>query len=281
MLMTSRRHRQTIATTAIGLMTFASATGCDAPIGLDTQRGALGSATLVISQIYGGGGNSGAKYKNDFIEIFNRGATAVSVAGWSVQYASATGSSWSVTALSGTIQPGHYYLVEEAAGTGGTTGLPTPDATGTISMSLSSGKVALVRNTTALSCATGCLPNTNVADFVGYGSSADSFEGSGPTATLANTTSALRAGAGCTDTDNNAADFAAATVAPRNSASPSTSAAAPALAARRVRAARRARAASTAAPAARPARAVRRAPAAPAAPSFFRRRPWRRFTSRT
>ena len=103
MLMTSRRHRQTIAAAAISFLTFASATGCDAPLGLDVQRGALGSATLVISQIYGGGGNSGAKYKNDFIEIFNRGATAVSVAGWSVQYASATGASWSVTALSGTI----------------------------------------------------------------------------------------------------------------------------------------------------------------------------------
>src|SRR5689334_2786437 len=85
-------------------------------------------------------------------------------------------------------------------------------------MSLSSGKVALVRNQTALSCSTGCLPNTNIADFVGYGSSANGFEGSGPTATLTNTTSASRASSGCTDTDNNASDFIAGTVAPRNSA---------------------------------------------------------------
>jgi len=59
----------------------------------------LGSATLVVSQVYGGGGNSGATYKNDFIEIFNRGTSAVSVAGWSVQYTSAGGSSWSQTNL--------------------------------------------------------------------------------------------------------------------------------------------------------------------------------------
>lgn len=43
---------------------------------------------VVISQVHGGGGNSGAVYKQDFIELFNKGTTAVSIAGWSVQYAS-------------------------------------------------------------------------------------------------------------------------------------------------------------------------------------------------
>ena len=187
--------------------------------GLESASFDLGSPDLVISQIYGGGGNSGSKYKNDFIEIFNRGTAAVSVSGWSVQYASSTGSSWSITPLSGTIQPGHYYLVKEAAGTGGTTNLPTADATGTISMSGTSAKVALVRNQTALTCSTSCVPSSAIADFVGYGSSASSFEGSAPTATLDNTSSALRASLGCTDTDNNAADLSKGTVAPRNSAS--------------------------------------------------------------
>jgi hypothetical protein len=182
-----------------------------------TEAFALGSTSLVISQIYGGGGNSGATYKNDFIEIFNRGSVAVSVSGWSVQYASATGSSWTLTALSGTIPAGGYYLVKEAQGAGGTTNLPTADATGSITMSATSGKVALVNNQTALTCSSACLPNAHIIDFVGYGSSATAFEGSGPTPTLANTTSALRAGAGCTDSDNNASDFSAGTVNPRNS----------------------------------------------------------------
>src|SRR5262245_15302825 len=88
------------------------------------------AAQLRISQVYGGGGNAGATYKNDFIEIFNAGSTAVSVIGYSVQYASAAGTSWQVTNLTGTIQPGHYYLIQEAAGAGGTTNLPTADATG-------------------------------------------------------------------------------------------------------------------------------------------------------
>src|SRR5258707_6934842 len=66
----------------------------------------LGSATLVVSQVYGGGGNSGSTYKNDFIEIFNRGTTAVNVSGWFLQFASAGGSTLCETNLYGTIQTG-------------------------------------------------------------------------------------------------------------------------------------------------------------------------------
>ena len=48
------------------------------------------AGAVVISQVYGGGGNSGATYVDDFIEIFNRGSTAVNLSGWSLQYAPAT-----------------------------------------------------------------------------------------------------------------------------------------------------------------------------------------------
>lgn len=186
------------------------------------------SPDVVISQVYGGGGNAGATYKNDFIELFNRGTSPVTVNGWSVQYASTAGSTWQVTNLTGTIQPGHYYLVQEAAGTGGTTNLPTPDATGAgtgINMSATAGKVALVTNTTALSCGAtnNCLPNAAIKDLVGFGTGTSSFEGTGPTATLSNTVAALRAGGGCTDSDNNATDFATGAPNPRNSASAANS----------------------------------------------------------
>src|SRR5882762_1244191 len=75
------------------------------------------STGIVISQVYGGGGNSGAFYKNDFIELFNRGTAPVDVTGWSVQYTSAGATAaWQVTNLNSfTIQPGQYYLVQEAA----------------------------------------------------------------------------------------------------------------------------------------------------------------------
>src|SRR3989454_1121524 len=115
-----------------------------------SQRAAAVSTTVVISQVYGGGGNSGATFKNDFIELFNRGSVAVDVTGWSVQYASAAGTSWAATPLSGTIQPGQYYLIQEAVGAGGTVILPAPNATGTIAMGATAGKVAIVSTTTPL-----------------------------------------------------------------------------------------------------------------------------------
>jgi predicted extracellular nuclease len=108
------------------------------------------STGIVISQVYGGGGNSGATLRNDFVELFNRGNTAIDVAGWSVQYASASGSSWVRTVLSGVIQPGQYYLVQEHAQGAGSASLPTPDTSDAIDFSATDGKVALVNNSTNL-----------------------------------------------------------------------------------------------------------------------------------
>lgn len=178
-------------------------------------------STVVISQVYGGGGNSGATLKNDFIEIHNIGNADVPIDGWSVQYASSGGTTWAVTALSGTLAPGQYALIKEGAGAGGATDLPAPDFSGNIAMSASSGKVALVKATAPLTCGTSAAPCPGpdaIADFVGFGSSATSFEGAGPTATLSNTTAALRKGDGCTETDNNGSDFGTGAPSPRNKA---------------------------------------------------------------
>ena len=171
------------------------------------------SSTIVISQIYGGGGNVGATLQNDFIELFNRGTVSVDITGWSVQYASSSGSSWQVTPLSGSMAPGTYYLVQEAAGSGGTVNLPPADAIGTIAMSATDGKVALVGSTAPL---TGTCPTGGaIVDFVGFGS-ANCYEGAGATGTLGNTTAAIRNGGGATDTDNNKADFSVGAPNPRN-----------------------------------------------------------------
>jgi predicted extracellular nuclease len=59
------------------------------------------SPNIVISQVDGGGGNSGATIKNDFIELYNRGTIPVDVTGWTVQYGSASGSTWDSTPLTG------------------------------------------------------------------------------------------------------------------------------------------------------------------------------------
>ena len=184
---------------------------CAAPLAQASTSG------VVISQFYGGGGNSGATLKNDFVELYNAGTSAVSLAGWSLQYNSSTGTgTWQVTTLPAvTLQPGQYFLVQEAQGSAGTDALPTPDATGTIAMSATSGKVALLSSTTALS---GATPSSSaLVDLVGFGS-ANWFEGAVATAP-SNTSALLRAASGCTDSDNNANDFATGTPAPRNSAS--------------------------------------------------------------
>jgi hypothetical protein len=184
-----------------------------------------GSADMVISQVYAGGGNSGATYTNDFVELFNRGSAAVDVSGWSIQYASAAGTSWQATALAGTVPPGGYLLVQLASGGANGAPLPTADATGTTNLANTGGKVALVRSTSALSCggtAGSCSAVSSVADLLGYGSSASDYEGSGPASGLSNTTAAVRAGAGCTDTDANASDFASSAPTPRSSATPAS-----------------------------------------------------------
>jgi hypothetical protein len=177
---------------------------------------------VVLSQVYGGGGNSGASFHNDYVELFNAGGTPVDVSGWTVQYATAAGTSWQTTPLSGTIGAGGYYLVQLASG--GTVGasLPAPDATGTSNLAATSGKIALVRGTTALACgatAGSCSADSLVEDLVGYGAASD-FEGSGSAPAPSNTLAALRGDDGCIDTNENSTDFTAGTAGPRNSASP-------------------------------------------------------------
>jgi predicted extracellular nuclease len=178
------------------------------------------SNTIVISQIYGAGGNSGAPLQNAFIELFNRGNTTINVTGWTVQYAPATSSSWVTTTLSGSIAPGQYFLVKQ--GSGGTNGvaLPTADVTGTINLSASAGKVALVNNRTTFT--TTCpLTNPNLIDFVGYDSSANCFEGAAPAPVSSNNANPTqRLAYGCTETDSNTGDFSTGTVRPRNTAYP-------------------------------------------------------------
>jgi len=196
-------------------------------IGFQAGSTQASSTSIVISQVYGGGGNSGAVYKNDFIELFNLGATPVSLAGWSVQYASATGTgnfgSNPVTQLLGTLQPGQYLLIQEAAGAGGSVDLPTPDVTGTVNMSGTGGKVVLVNTTTGLPCNGGSAPCTpaqlvEIVDLVGW-DGANFFETSPGPATN-NTTALLRATGGLQDTDINSVDFIAGTPTPRNTTSP-------------------------------------------------------------
>ena len=185
------------------------------------------SSGLVISQVYGGGGNSGAPLTHDFVELYNLSASPVSLNGLSIQYASATGtgnlgaSATQLTELPDvTLAGGAYFLVQMAGGTNGAP-LPTPDFVDPtpIAMAAGAGKVALVTGTTTLGCNGGSTPCsasqlTRIVDLVGYGN-ATFFEGAAAASALGNTTAAVRK-AGNLDTDDNAIDFEAAAPNPRS-----------------------------------------------------------------
>jgi predicted extracellular nuclease len=188
---------------------------------------------VVISQIYGTGGNgnagttTAAKYRYDYVELFNPTTANISIAGWSVQYA-ATGntSGYSVAApLTGTIGAGKYYLVRLGSQAVLGDDVAPYDATGNATnggtnISGTNGKVALASNSTAL---TGTTPTSaNLVDLVGFGT-ANGFEGAAAASPSNNQSSIYRANQGCSDTNNNANDFSIATAVFRNSATAAVS----------------------------------------------------------
>jgi uncharacterized protein len=104
-----------------------------------------GVGAIVISEVYGGGGNSGAPFSHDYVELFNRSdrdrhlhrlVGAVHLGGRQQLVGEPRQRH---------LAPGQYFLVQLAAGANqDLPGLPTPDATGTSNMAAGSGKVALV-----------------------------------------------------------------------------------------------------------------------------------------
>jgi subtilisin-like proprotein convertase family protein/nitrous oxidase accessory protein NosD len=191
---------------------------------------ALAEAQVRISAVYGGGGATASGYNADYVELFNAGTQPQSLAGWALQYQAAgtVGAFASKIDLSGTIQPGRYFLVR-TNNTSATGIVPTASAdltSAAIDMSASTGKIVLVSSTTFLTseCAT-----TNVVDYVGYGVTANCREPQvAGTTTSQNapvpstTTQISRAAGGLIDRNQNNIDFATATCAAgllRNSSS--------------------------------------------------------------
>ena len=183
---------------------------------------------VVISQVFGGNGAAPNAYASDYVELFNAGATAQSISGWSIQYSSAAGtgnfSSNSVTPLNGTLQPGQHYLVELVTTTGNALPVTADTTNNALNISGTAGKVILASVATGLACngsSTVCSSAqlAQIVDLVGYGSTANYAEGS-PAPAPSSTTAIFRAGNGCTDTNDNATDFVVGTPLPRNSATP-------------------------------------------------------------
>ncbi|CAG1007482.1 hypothetical protein PHYC_03438 [Phycisphaerales bacterium] len=184
------------------------------------------SGQVVISQIYGGGGNSGAVFNRDFVELHNNGVVPVNIGDWSIQSASLTGAFGSantkVDIPTGTmIGAGQYFLIALSQGANaGLPSLPTPDldtplsGAGTIAMSSTGAKVALVSSTAPVAAVPCPLPDAAIVDFVAFGA-ANCSEGT-PAPATSNPVGVIRQSQGCQDTNNNSADFAVGTPTPRN-----------------------------------------------------------------
>ncbi|WP_188701286.1 ExeM/NucH family extracellular endonuclease [Microbacterium nanhaiense] len=169
---------------------------------------------LVISEVYGGGGNSGAPFQNDFVELYNPTDAPIDLAGLSLEYKSAAGGSGGSLTLSGSVAPSGYFLVQMAAGNGAGVPLPAADQVGTANMSASNGRVYLFEGSGQFPATEGDIAGAEgLVDMVGFGTAA-SFEGSAAPA-LSNSTSAARTDAA--DTDVNSADLAAGAPTPTNS----------------------------------------------------------------
>jgi hypothetical protein len=147
------------------------------------------AAHVVISELYGGGGNSGSTYTHDFIELYNPTPSDVVMSDWSVQYQSGSGSGpfTAIAKYSGTIRSHRFFLIQANPGSGGTTPLPAPDAVAGITLAATSGKVALCSDTIGVSGPA----SPGVVDFAGYGTS-NLFEGTGPSPAPGNAASVER-----------------------------------------------------------------------------------------
>ncbi len=188
----------------------------------------VGQTRLVISQLYGGGGNTGAQFTNDFVELYNPTTAAISLNGLSLQYASSSATAaWNSVALPNvSVAAGHYFLIQAAAGTTVTNAPLSPAADfvvpavgssgNALNLSATAGKVAIANGTAAL--AAGCPAAAAYVDLVGFGTGVTCFEGTGPAPAPSNTTADVRTNL-AVDLVNNATDYATGVPTPHSSGS--------------------------------------------------------------
>jgi hypothetical protein len=187
-------------------------------IGLALLAGAAafaqqGRAAIVINEVYPGGGSgvAGTTYTRDYVELFNTDVTPVSLDGFKLQYASATGAFTNAVFSFG---PGSIIgandsllIVTGNAGTAGATltGTPTDGTNGTVSGSSLSATNGAVRLIDA---------SSNVVDLVGYGTAVN-FEGTAASSpATGNQQSLSRNDTTHADSNVNSADFTAGTPTP-------------------------------------------------------------------
>jgi hypothetical protein len=170
---------------------------------------------LMIYAAYGGGGNSGAFYKQDYVVLWNGTNKHINLSGYSIQYASAAGTTWGSTQqtnLTGTINSKGYYLIRLAGGSGGTdiTSTYYSQIGSNTNMQASNFKLALMSTTTTITSGISSPIGDGtfgqyVVDFLGAGT-ANAFEGAAAAPAPSNTTMIYRNKH--KDTNQNSVDYA-------------------------------------------------------------------------
>ncbi len=171
------------------------------------------SKTLVISEVYGGGGIANSGYKNDYIQLFNLSSSLIDLAGYTIQIASPVGSVWQAIPLSGTVPANHWFLIKGLGDGISGAELPVPDASGNFDLNIAGGKIALVNSIgqPMTSCASSV---DGIVDFIGYGNNVDCSEtAAAPAHSAISATSRLNF---ASDANNNASDFAVFPPNPKN-----------------------------------------------------------------
>ncbi|MSS46506.1 ExeM/NucH family extracellular endonuclease [Cutibacterium sp. WCA-380-WT-3A] len=191
--------RRVLASLAAASCSTAMILGMVEPVHAD----AAAADHVVINEVYGGGGNAGATWTHDFVELLNPTSSDISVQGWALEYLTAQGKVANTCTLQGSVKAGGYFLIQEAKGNGGNTSLPTPDALCTASMSATQGSVRLNNASGA------------TLDLVGYGAAAAVETHAAP---APSSTSSISRRDG-TDTDDNSSDFTVGDPTPMNSGS--------------------------------------------------------------
>ncbi|MDO5617990.1 ExeM/NucH family extracellular endonuclease [Kocuria sp.] len=201
---------------AAALLALPTSVVIAAPAGAEPvpEQPALGDH-VVINEAYVNGGSANAPYTHKFVELYNPTDTAVDLTGWSLQYRSATGTgpSNNVVQLTGTIEPGEFYLV--AGGSNGTAGQPLPqadlDAGSRLNPAGTRGTFVLSDAATALALPAGSVTGTDgVVDLLGYGTT-NTFEAAAAPAPTANNDPRSLNRTDSVDTDNNSVDFTLST----------------------------------------------------------------------
>jgi hypothetical protein len=195
---------------------IAFSVGSSEPSVFSTQADNQG---VVIAELYPGGAGGSSTFKKDFIVLYNRSNSNISMTGWSLQYAAAATATFTIGSSSlifgdVSIAARSYFLI--LTGSPGSAGADITNynlTTGALSMSASAGKIALANNSTAITFTAG--PNStfsaNTIDYIGYGTTASAYEGSSSAPVVTTTQSLLRKGP-LTDNNQNGTDFSAVSV---------------------------------------------------------------------